>query len=128
MDTPAQVKRAVVLLWISLGLGAVQLLTSTKPLDPDDREWRLIAFAVSTAVWLIIAALIYLISRRHNWARMAYLALFVLTLAGNAFFPFDSEPWWSTALMVTVTLCESVALYWLFSGTGAQWYSTRQPA
>ncbi len=126
MDAPGQVKRAVVVLWISLGFGAAQIFMSTKPFDPDDKQWRLVAFAVSIALWLAVAALIYLISRRHNWARIAYLVLAVVSLAGNASFPFSSEPWWSTVLLAFIAACDLLALYWLFSGAGAQWYSSRE--
>ena len=123
-----QVKRAVALLWVSLALSVLDSILAWEPLDPPDPRWDVALWVLTGGVLLFAAALIYLIARRHNWARLSYLALSVLATLAYAAFPLDifaSEPWWSVALTVVITVLDLAALYWLFSGSGGRWYSTK---
>jgi len=126
-DTPKQVRRAIYLLWASLVIGVLVVALDWEAIESDLGEFKttmLVIFALSFAV---PAMLVYFISRRHNWARILML---VLTLGGNALYiawPIEGppEPWSSIVVTMGITVMDLAALYWLFSGSGAEWFSRR---
>ena len=67
-------------------------------------------------------------TRRHNWARIVLL-LFAIAGAIMMFWPgieFESLSWDHWVSDIAFTVLDSVALYWLFTGPGAKWFSSRE--
>jgi len=126
-ERPLQVTRAVWLLWVSLALvaaSAIPVYLEPVPSDFPTPVWSL--WVVLAAVWLFWGLLIFLVSRRHNWARIAVLVLYV---AGLGVWVWDPSPIlelpvYSLAIEVIDTLIYALALYWLFTGAGALWFRT----
>ena len=124
-EPPSQVRKAVVLLWVSLILGILGTFVQWEPLGPDLEEirvsmWGVMAFSIGAP-----AVLIYFISRRQNWARILTLVLTIGGIAAYFLFPMDPpEPWTSLVMTEGVTVLDLVALYWLFSGAGAKWFTS----
>lgn len=130
MEAPAQVKRAVTLLSVSLALGILDSVLGAEPLEPEDAKWEAIIWLITGGVFLLVAALIFFIYRGQNWARITYLMLTVLTLIAYGAFPLDMQDisWWSLSLTGLTTVLDLIALYWLFSGSGSRWYSAKAAA
>ncbi len=126
-DTPEQVRRAVYLLWASLVIGVLVIALDWETIGSDLGEFKTTMLVIFAFSFALPATLIYFISRRHNWARILTL---VLTLGGIAFYiawpsEVPSEPWSSIVVTMGVTLMDLAAMYWLFSGSGAEWFSRR---
>jgi hypothetical protein len=120
---PTQVTKAVRLLWTALLLAVLVAFPQyLEPLPPEVSQkslWMLLVF-----VWGFWAILTFLIGRRHNWARIVTLLFFV---GGLALWIWDYEalldrPPYSLAVELLDTVLTAVALYWLFTGPGAQWF------
>lgn len=121
VETPGQVRNALALLWASLLLTNVDVLASGLPAEDF----------FDAAMWLVLSAivgfnayLIFLVSRRKNWARIALLIITVLVAGAVLAWPpeIGSDPWWSVLLIGVSTVADVVAMIWLFSGPGRAWF------
>lgn len=123
---PIQVQRAIVLLWASFALSTLDTVLTWELLDPALGDLEGMMWAILAGFALVTIALIYFISRRHNWARILFLVLTVIGLAMYVVYPpeLSIEPVWSIVVIVGITAMDVVAIYWLFSGSGAKWYSS----
>ena len=126
-DAPHQVRNAVRLLWASLFIGTAFAIVEWEPFPPElesyrGEMWLILAFSV-----IVPALLIWFISRRHNWARILTILLTIGGIALSLWWANEmpAEPWWSVAVTVIVTGMDLIAIYWLFSGSGAQWFAQR---
>ena len=121
---PAQVRKAVILLWLTLLISVV--ITA---IELDWAAWR------DESAWLFwlmfvvgygIAAIpIVFVARRHNWARILLLLLTIGGWATVYLWSYD-DSWWSQASDVAFVTLDIVALYWLFTGSGAAWFVKRK--
>lgn len=126
---PAQVTWAVRLLWAVLLVAVLTAIPQyLEPLPPEAgmSQWSL--WILMAFVWAFWALLTFLVSRRHNWARIATLLFFIFNLA---FWVWDYEtmsdrPGYGLAFEFIDTVLTTVALYWLFTGPGAKWFR-REP-
>jgi hypothetical protein len=122
MPRPARVNRALVLLWAALAIAGISVFASF-------REVAEVGFYPGIVIVAIItfganAALIWLIGRRQNWARIVLLVL-VLAMLPLLFFmgSGDDAPnlvevladWGSSVL-------ELIAMYLLFTGDSPPWF------
>jgi len=124
-ERPTQVTRAVRLLWIALALGVVGSVPMySEPLPPEASfpSWSLwVVLALVFAFWGLLTLLI---GRRHNWARIMTLLFFI---GGLGFWIWDPSalsdlPAYGLALEFIDTVITVIALYWLFTGSGAAWF------
>lgn len=127
-NRPAQVSRAVTLLWLALVLGllsAIPIYLEPMPPESEVPAWSLwVLLALVTAFW---ALLTYLISRGHNWARITTLVLTIASVAGHVSTLTDSQARGLLSAYIVVadillTIMTLLALYWLFTGSGAAWF------
>jgi hypothetical protein len=86
--------------------------------------WASFAFAYG-----MMAALVVFISRRHNWARVTFLVITILGIAVMVY-PWEgmNADYWEifSPSNVVFAAMDGVALYWLFSGSGAAWYAAKR--
>src|SRR5262245_445034 len=92
--TPPQVRRAIYLLWLSLGLATLGVIAEWQPAALEDRSLALEIGLLMALMTLFQAALIYLASRRRNWARIVLLLVLFLGGITMVIFPGEGEPWW----------------------------------
>lgn len=133
LDRPVQVRWAVILLSVSLIAGVIVgalEFDSTLFSEMDDFMGWFVAMALGT--YILFGILIFLVWRRHNWARVLIL---VLTVVGAIilFIPWpgiEADPWTvpEIASQVGFFLLDGVALFWLFTGAGAAWFARKKPA
>jgi hypothetical protein len=126
-EAPTQIKRAVFLLWASLGLSVVAAVLEWDPLDPELREIEGVLWGIGIVCILLSGALNYFVSQRRNWARIAVLISTVVVVALMAAFPeeMSGESLPSIVQTVLITAIDLVAVYWLFTGSGGKWFSTK---
>jgi hypothetical protein len=122
---PAQVRKAVILLWVVLLISIVAML-----LEFDWAEWKdepvWISWLVFVVGYGISAIPIVFVARRHNWARIALLLLTIAAVCATVYLWPYADSWWSQASDVAFLTLDFVALYWLFTGSGATWFAKRQ--
>lgn len=120
---PDKVTWAIRFLWASLALGILSSLPwafgSLTPEMPGWTTWSVMIFTFGLS-----AALIYLTSRRYNWARIANFVFYILGIVSmfsdaSAFF---SGPFYSWGISLSTMLIDAVAFYWLMTGEGAAWF------
>jgi hypothetical protein len=124
LEAPTQVQRAVLLLWAAWGIGVISVAATMIGEAPGE-FWVVMAIAF----WLN-ASLIHRTSKRGRWARLILLGLAIVTIAATVY-PYDEPPnytWWEWVEVVGVSILEIVALFWLFTGEGANWFARRAPA
>ena len=121
LEAPDQVRNAVALLWASLLLTNVDVFASGMPAE-DVFDW--IMWLVFAAIIGFNAYLIFLVSRRKNWARIGLLIITVLVAGAVLTWPPEvgSDPWWSVLLIGVSTVADVVAMIWLFSGAAHAWF------
>ena len=134
IDSPPQVRNAFVLLWASLAIATLESVIALFVPGFSEEElgnslwWFL---SISFVLLAANAYLIYCASRRKNWARVVLLVVTVL-IAGAVVFAYlvwpsewGEEDWWSSATSMGCTAMEAIALFWLFTGAGAKWYTAK---
>ena len=128
VETPLQVRRAIVLLWIAFALATIEALAQQALADGGD-------FGLGDALFAgvlvsINAASIYYAAWGKRWARGVLLAFTLLSVVVYLAIPsaFENDPWWVTAMGVVGTSMEVVALFWLFTGASAAWFSKNAQA
>ena len=124
---PAQVTWAVRALWIAFFasvLGVIPtLLTYMSRKEPPYFEMSI--WLVSGVLIVAWASVIYLVGRRHNWARI----LILISLGFRLFSLFDFAHFADLRTVGFVAnaldaALSAFAVYWLFTGEGAQWFKT----
>jgi len=125
MEMPAQVRKAVVLLWLSLLIAFV-----ITPFEVDLADWKeepwWLPWALFGGGFLVAALPIVFVARRHNCARIVLLLLTLATIASMIWLWNFVESWWTVVSDVGFIALDVVALYWLFTGAGAAWFSKRR--
>ena len=125
---PAQVTRAVWLLWASVALAIPHLVAQDAQgigLGDGLGIGTLVFWLVFLLVFVGICAwLVHSISRGVNWARHAYCGLFVF----SAFFVFSdvTEMMQRSVIEFVLNLLsiglDGVAMFWLYTGAGPAWF------
>src|SRR5258706_5257469 len=125
VDMPAQVRKAVMLLWVTLLISII-----ATPLEID---WAASSDEPAWLFWLLfvvgysISAIpIVFVARRRNWARIVLLLLTIAALCAMVYVWPYTDSWWSQASDMAIFALDIVALYWLFTGSGAAWFAKRQ--
>jgi hypothetical protein len=123
-DTPAQVRRAVALLLLSLLIGIGVAVAEWEPLPSEDQALLLTSIGIG---YVLPALLIFLIWRRKNWARITLLLFTVLwTVLYLAFWNEEPvDPLWVHVATIASAALDIVALYWLFSRPASEWFRPR---
>jgi len=112
----------MIALWVAYGLTLIHALAVIKTPEtlwpPDPLVLSQLAFE------LVMAALLYGVSRGRYWARLIYAVwLGVRTVHVIRAFPADLE---NTGALVLLTVasfaCQYLAMYWLFTEPGRRWY------
>jgi hypothetical protein len=121
VEKPEQVRRALVLLWASFGISAIEVIVAEVLEISDPTMWIFLIFMYAVWAYVIVA-----ISRQRNWARIVSLVVAVLTTALWVAWPeARPEQWSETITTVASVVLEAVALYLLFSGAGGAWFGAR---
>lgn len=124
MGMPAQVRRAVIVLWLSLLISII-----TIPIEMDRASWNDQPVWLSVTMFVvgygIAAAPIVFVARRHNWARIMLLGLTVLGVGVTIYMWEYFESSWQRTQDVAYLAIDIAALYWLFTGAGGAWFSKR---
>jgi hypothetical protein len=121
---PRQVTYAVWLLWMSILLS---IPTSIFEFDRTQQDRPLPETGLIVSFLLIYAlevALVLLISRGRNWARITFLALVALAIvsASRGVFLILSYPVSQLALNAGILATELAAIYLLFTPPGSRWF------
>jgi hypothetical protein len=126
-DAPANVRRAVILLWISVALSLVEFASNWEwPELLADQMNEILAFVfISLAVSI---ALVVLVARRHNFARYLLLLGTIGWIVLYIVHPWDLSdyPWWSNLVSFAIIAVDLVAVWWLFSRSASEWFSRAQ--
>ena len=128
IDSPTQITKAFILLWLSFGISLLEGLATQVVSASADDDLGALAWVISVAVFAVSAYFIYCASRRRNWARIVLLVLTFVAVAAYLVWPplWSEDPWWSTALFCVSAIMDTVALFWLFTGEGAKWYAVQR--
>jgi len=127
-DAPIQVRRAIALLWTSLVIGALMTIPAWEPFPEELKEFESWMWGLAFFSFGVPALLIFFVARRKNWARILMLLLTLFGVASYLAFRSElgSEADWSVAATILVTMLDFVALYWLFSKPGTEWFAHRE--
>ena len=127
-ERPSQVSTAVVMIYLSLGLGILDSALLWTYLLTTATVGRLIFVQVLTVA--LIGWLSYKIWRGRNWARITFAALWIIgvipyipTLAG--FFHHSTIAAWINLLQTLLQLC---ALCLVFLTPGRVWFASHKAA
>lgn len=129
IERPTPVRTALLLLWIALAaMALIRLGGAASDAPSGTSHWLVIILAMGTVGVLAIfdAFLIFMAGKRHNWARIVYLLLFIYGLIGIFFSVFTGK---SAAAIMAALLAllpmaaRGYALYLLFlDPRSAQWF------
>ena len=118
VERPSQIRAAVILLWVSFGISAAELLVTELFETPDAVVTGLLLLTYGVWAWVILS-----ISRGRNWARIVSLVVVAVTTALWVAWPDAWPERWSEAVTAVASLAvEAGALYLLFTGEGAAWF------
>jgi hypothetical protein len=126
MPRPRNVTVAVVILCVALIVHLVSgsIFAAFTQAAGANKPFGVFAYINVALGFCINAFLLYMIFRRHNWARVLYLVFFVLisllSLPGGVIAFFMSPIWGSLYLLVYIA--QIVALVLLFSWPGSAWF------
>ena len=92
----------------------------------EEPEFGWLFVAVSVAAFALMGLLIYFVSQRRNWARIVALLLTIAGIAAIFWLPAEGASLLEWTVEIGLTAAEVLALYWLFTGEGAAWFSKRK--
>lgn len=126
MSRPSTIGVALGLLWVGLAIGPIKLLFN----------WAYLVSRSGVAVNVFIVGVglafycffIWKIGEGKNWARIAFLVLFVLGVAPYIFIlrsEFARSPLLGTMSIVQAGI-QAAALYLLFTSPGSEWFRQRK--
>ena len=125
---PIRIRRAVLILWIVLGIGCVGTLThAALTMSPAE---LLLVLPIVALDCLFTWFFVYFIRKRRHWARVLLLVLTVISLIYYIWKLTHTFPIWSApGLLVGFANCclTGVALYYLFMDRGDNWFP-QQPS
>ena len=120
------VARAIGLLWITLVLFVVEVVVNSASFSRyNSSEYVAFLVILTVAIW---SFLIRKISAGTNWARIVYLVLFVQGTVRFIFampVEFGRSAVWTAVGIVGIGL-QAIALYWIFTGQGNEWFQTQR--
>lgn len=124
-SAPTQVRKAFVLLWAAFAISLAEGIVTQLLAGSNDDEIAIAMWSFTVVAFAASAYFIYSASRRRNSARIVLLVMTIVTIAAYVAWPVNwtEQPWWSTAVVAVCALAEVIALYWLFSGDGREWYA-----
>jgi len=134
MEAPAEAQKpksvgiAVILLWASLAIGLIRALMAF--FGASTAAPAGYANLVLVVAFALIAFLIFMISAGKNWARIAFLVLFLVGLL--PMLPLILDEFSRSPLVGTLSTAQIVmqvyALFLLFTQPGASWFRKTTPA
>lgn len=121
-ERPKHITVAIWILWISLALGVPGALIDYGRVEDEDAV--MVSLVTGVLAFALGVALNIFIARRHNWARIVYLVLLLLSLA---VLPFVIPEWmehppYEWALNIASTVLDSIVIYLLFTKPGSLWF------
>lgn len=122
VSRPREVSLAALLLWLAIGLGVVDALVNTPPAPVG----TLAVWGALYVLWLGLSVWVtHKISRGRNWARVAFLIYFLIGVPGfvSQLLAMFERPFFATAPDIAITVLQVIALYLVFAGAGAHWFS-----
>jgi hypothetical protein len=121
---PKAVAIAAYLVWIALAVTLAEALIQDSHRTPFDFSF----VAISVAVFSVPILLVYMIWRRHNWARITFAALMVIGMyftIPEVIASWEGAPFASIGRSAIAAL-QLVGLYLLFSVPSNAWFKRRQ--
>ena len=126
VDRPVEVRRAVILLWVSLIGGFIASAGDFVSALAEESEVGWLFLGVFfLGGFLLMAIPILFVARRRNWARIVILVLTIAGVAAEFWFPPEGASLREWIVEIGLTSAELLALFWLFTGPGAVWFSRR---
>jgi hypothetical protein len=122
LERPKHITVAIWLLWTSLAFGIP--LGYFDYLRVEDEEYSALSLVMG-GVFLVIGILLNIfITRRHNWARVVYVALVAISLAFVPFLVTEwvDHPFYEVALTVATIVLDVIVVYLLFTKPGSLWF------
>jgi hypothetical protein len=118
---PKEVRYAVWLLWLCIPLW---LPASIREYGQASNAMRSAEAVALLLILLVFVLLIFFINRGHNWARISFLVLTLLSLISliGSWSEIMSYPPLYLGLNVALLLIEAIVLYLLFTRPGALWF------
>lgn len=123
---PQRIKNAVLMLWISLGLGVVRSAWEI----PAQADKSTLGFVISVMVFtlLFMGFFIWMIDRGKNWARITFLVLFILgvplsilpLLQSLAYAPI------SGLIGVAQVVLQTIAVVFIFLKDSSAWFKDQK--
>lgn len=124
-NKPDSVSNALILLWISLGIGVLNSIINFSN-SVNLAQGYGSGFVIFTILFTLafMAFFIYMIGKGKNWARITFLVLFIIGI------PFSVLP--AIVLLVTnpisamftagITILQLIALIFLFQKSSSDWF------
>jgi hypothetical protein len=122
---PGSVTVALYLLWASLAITLAKFAYSLSQLAPTVNKLQPVT--VMTVTLLIYGYLIFMVGSGRNWARIAFLVLFVLGLVPSLLTLQSSFGHSFVVGLVSIAdlALQACGLYLLFAGPGKAWFQKK---
>ena len=119
---PHKITVAVLMLWISLGLGVVRSAWEM-PAQVEQNSLGFVIFVMAVTL-LFTGFFIWRIDRGKNWARITYLVLFILGAPFSIYLLFKSMAFEPISDLISIVQCvlQIIALVFLFLKNSTAWF------
>jgi ABC-type Fe3+-siderophore transport system permease subunit len=125
VQRPVQIQWAVVLLGLSLIAGFIAGAGEMAFGFAEEPEFEWLFLGVFFGSFVLMGIPIYFVWRRRNWARIVLLLLTIAGVATTFWLPPEGASFREWSMEIALTGADLLALYWLFTGSGAAWFSKR---
>ena len=122
IDKPSKVRKGMILLYITLGIGFLRGFMEAPQLSQQIPTGRI--FFIMFFVFIMMWFFIYMIGKGKNWARITFLVLFILGIPISVLPMYHSlitKPF-SGILGIAQAIMQIVALVLLFQKSSSDWY------
>lgn len=124
---PLRVRHALILMSASLCLSTLEWVVTREALPVELADLGPLLWVAEAVTLIVSVLLIYFIAQRHNWARIVALVFVGVGLSFFLLFP-ESLSWedpWPLVSQFGVSALDVAAIYFLFTGSSATWFSSR---
>ena len=123
IDAPPQIRNAFLLLWVSVLIGALEIVYSTIFPDPEFAQLTRFVVLLPLSILAVYSLVVYRASRRSNRAKWILSIWVIAGTIANITTLWGEFAWPGDISYLIGSVLDIAAIYLIFTSGGRAWYA-----